>query len=86
VLILANPKYEAFAQGLARGLSAAAAYVEAGYKPNRHNAAALARKQHISRRVGELQEEQLAIHRQATAEAAANAQDTIESLTVCEFK
>jgi hypothetical protein len=40
----------------------------------------LAYKQHISTRVGELQEEQLAIHQQATAEAAANAQVTIESL------
>jgi phage terminase small subunit len=78
--ILANPKHEAFAQGLARGSSATAAYVEAGYKANRHNAAALARKQHILTRVGELQEEQLAIHQQATAQAAANAQVTIESL------
>jgi hypothetical protein len=49
-------------------------------KANRHNAAALTRTQHISARVGELQEEQLAIHQQATAEAAANAQVTIESL------
>jgi hypothetical protein len=31
-------------------------------------------------RVAELQEEQLAIHQQATAEAAANAKVTIESL------
>jgi hypothetical protein len=77
---LPNPKHEAFAQGLARGSSAAAAYVTAGYKENRHNAATLARKQHILTRVGELQEEQLAIHQQATAEAAANAQVTIESL------
>ena len=60
--------------------AAAAAYVEAGYKPNRHNAAALARKQHISTRVNELQEEQLAIHQQAAAQAAANAQVSIESL------
>ena len=51
--ILENPRHEAFAQGLARGSSAAAAYVEAGYKPNRHNAAALARKQHISTRANE---------------------------------
>jgi hypothetical protein len=78
--ILPIPKHEAFAQGLARGLSAAAAYVEAGYKENRHNAATLARKQHILTRVGELQEEQLAIHQQATAQAAANAQVTLESL------
>jgi hypothetical protein len=78
--LLPNPKHEAFAQGLAKGSSAAAAYVEAGYKENRHNAATLARKQHILTRVGELQEEQLAIHQQATAQAAANSQVTIESL------
>jgi hypothetical protein len=78
--ILANPKHEAFAQGIARGSSAAAAYVEAGYRENRHNAATLARKQHILTRVSELQEEQLAIHQQATAQAAASAKVTIESL------
>jgi hypothetical protein len=61
-------------------MSASAAYVEVGYKANRHNAAALAREQHIGTRVAELQEEQLAIHKQATAEAVANAKVTIESL------
>jgi hypothetical protein len=78
--ILENPRHEAFAEALARGSSASAAYVEAGYKENRHNAATLARKQHISTRVDELQEEQLAIHQQAAAEAAANAKVTLESL------
>ena len=39
-----------------------------------------AREQHIGTRVTELQEEQLAIHQQATAAAAANKQVTIESL------
>jgi hypothetical protein len=77
---LKNPRHEAFAQALARSMSASAAYVEAGYKANRHNAAALAREQHIRTRVAELQEEQLAIHKQATAEAVANAKVTIESL------
>ena len=77
---LKNPRHEAFAQALARGMSAAAAYVEAGYTANRHNAAALAREEHIRTRVTELQEEQLAIHQQATAAAAANKQVTIESL------
>jgi hypothetical protein len=77
---LPNARHEAFAQAHARGLSAAAAYVEAGYKANRHNAAALAREKHIRTRVNELQEEQLAIHQQATAEAAANAKVTLESL------
>jgi hypothetical protein len=78
--ILENPRHVAFAEALAQGSSATAAYIEAGYKENRHNAATLARKQHILTRVGELQEEQLAIHQQATAQAAANAQVTIESL------
>ena len=77
---LKNPRHEAFAQAFARGVSASAAYVEAGYKANRHNAAALAREEHIRTRVAELQEEQLAIHKQATAEAVANAKVTIESL------
>jgi hypothetical protein len=78
--ILSNPRHEAFSQALARGMSASAAYVEAGYKANRHNAAALAREKHIRTRVTELQEEQLAIHKQATAEAVANAKVTIDSL------
>jgi hypothetical protein len=77
---LQNPRHEAFAQALARGTSASTAYVEAGYKANRHNAAGLAREKHIRTRVGELQEEQLAIHQQATAKAAASAKVTIESL------
>jgi phage terminase small subunit len=78
--VLKNPRHEAFAEALARGMSASAAYAEVGYRPHRHNAATLARKKHISERVSELQEEQLAIHQQATAEAAANAKVTIESL------
>src|SRR5215471_9292407 len=78
--VSARPRHEAFAQALARGMSAAAAYGQVGFKPHRANAATLARKEHISVRVAELQEEQLAIHQQATAAAAANKQVTIESL------
>jgi hypothetical protein len=70
---LKNPRHEAFAQALARSMSASAAYGQVGFKPHRANAATLARKEHISVRVAELQEEQLAIHKQATAEAVANA-------------
>jgi hypothetical protein len=77
---LKNPRHEAFAQALARGMSAAASYRQVGFKPHRANAATLARKEHISVRVAELQEEQLAIHQQATAAAAANAKVTIETL------
>lgn len=52
--VLKNARHEAFAQALASGKKADAAYVEAGFKENRHNAAALARKEHISTRVAEI--------------------------------
>ncbi|WP_024337992.1 terminase small subunit [Bradyrhizobium japonicum] len=52
--ILNNPRHERFAQALAAGKPASDAYVEAGYKENRHNAAALAREEHISTRVHEI--------------------------------
>jgi hypothetical protein len=78
--ILKNPRHEAFAQALARGMSATAAYVDAGYKANPGNACALKSQQHISKRVAELQEEQAALHQQATVAAVAKAQVTIEGL------
>jgi hypothetical protein len=78
---LANSRHEAFAQALARGLSISAAYVEAGYRPNRGNAHTLAKQnKSISKRVEEIQAEQLAIHQQATAEAVAHTKVTLESL------
>lgn len=52
--VLRNAKHEAFARAIAGGKTADAAYVEAGYKENRHNAAALAREEHISTRVREI--------------------------------
>lgn len=55
--ILSNPKHEAFAQGLARGLTQDAAYAEAGYKPHRGNASALRSNQNISDRVKEIMAE-----------------------------
>jgi hypothetical protein len=77
---LKNTRHEAFAQALARGEPAVKAYVQAGYKPNSGNPSSLKRNQRVSKRVDEIQEEQLAIHQQATVEAAANAKVTIESL------
>jgi hypothetical protein len=78
---LANSRHEAFAQALARRLSISAAHVQAGYKPNRGNAHTLLKQnKSISKRVEEIQAEQLAVHQQATAEAAANAKVTLESL------
>ena len=77
---LKNPRHEAFARALARGMSATAAYAEAGYKANTGNASTLKADQSISQRVAELQDQQVALHQHATAAAAANAQVTIESL------
>jgi len=53
--LLENPRHELFAHGLAEGKTADQAYVDAGFRKNRHNAAALARQKHILTRVAELQ-------------------------------
>jgi hypothetical protein len=52
---LLNPKHELFAQGLAKGLSADAAYQAAGYKKNRGNATRMKADESILRRLAELQ-------------------------------
>lgn len=52
---LTNAKHELFAQAVAKGKTADEAYVEAGYKQNRHNAASLGREQHILTRIAEIQ-------------------------------
>ena len=51
---LSNPRHEAFAQALAKGLTADAAYAEAGYRPNRGNAVRLKANESVQRRVAEL--------------------------------
>jgi hypothetical protein len=53
--MLKNQRWERFCQGLARGLTGDAAYAEAGYIPNRANAARLKTKESILSRVSELQ-------------------------------
>lgn len=52
--ILKNQRHEAFAQGLAKGLTADQAYIDAGYKPNRCNAGRLKTNENVSTRVSEL--------------------------------
>lgn len=51
---LKNVKHEAFAQGLAKGLSASEAYVAAGYKESRSAASRLSTNVNIEARVAEL--------------------------------
>lgn len=69
MLVLSNPRHERFAQELAKGKSAAEAYETAGFSPNRHNAATLARKQHILDRQSELLKERDEQDREATERA-----------------
>lgn len=62
--ILSNPRYERFAQGIAKGKSQTDAYLYAGYTPNkegkgdRSNAGTLARRPEIAERIAELQAKQ----------------------------
>jgi len=67
--VLTNPKWEIFAQELAKGATQSEAYGAAGYSPQRSNAARLITNDSIVSRVAELQ-----------AIAGANAEVTIESL------
>jgi len=53
--ILPNPRHESFAQHLAKGKTADEAYVLAGFKANRGNAARLKANESIAARVAELQ-------------------------------
>jgi phage terminase small subunit len=53
--VLRNPRHERLAQELAAGKSADAAYVLAGYRENRSNAARLSANRDIQKRVAEIQ-------------------------------
>ena len=53
---LSNPKHERFALALAKGMSQAEAYADAGYKPSEPNASRLTRNDKVQARVSELQE------------------------------
>lgn len=52
--ILPNPRHEKFAQALAKGKTADEAYQDAGYKPNRGNAARMKANESIAARVDEI--------------------------------
>lgn len=51
--ILTNKGHEAFAQGVAKGLTADQAYQEAGYKPSRSAASRLSTNVNIPARIAE---------------------------------
>lgn len=54
--VLDNARHEAFAHGLARGLSASEAYINAGYRDSRSSASRLSTNVNIAARVAELQD------------------------------
>ena len=67
--VLTNPRWELFAQELAKGKAASDAYKTAGFRPNRHNACVLKQKQTILDRVSELLTERDRQHAKATEKA-----------------
>lgn len=69
--VLKNAKYEQFAQARAKGETADQAYVLAGYKPHRGNAARMSANESIRARVDELQ-----------SRVAKKVEVTIESLSI----
>ena len=60
--VLTNSKHERFARGLVEGKTGDQAYADAGYTPNRCNAARLKTKDNILLRVKELQEKHVERH------------------------
>jgi hypothetical protein len=68
---LKKAKYELFAQELAKGHSAAEAYITAGYRPSHSNAGNLRNKKEILGRVAELLELRDKKHVRATEKAIA---------------
>jgi phage terminase small subunit len=68
--VLKNPRHEKFAQAVVEGKSAAEAYADAGFKPQRQNAARLMTNDDVVARIKELQ-----------AEGAERTLVSIESLT-----
>ncbi|WP_147448150.1 hypothetical protein [Mesorhizobium sp. YM1C-6-2] len=75
--VVENAKHERMAQGLAKGLSADKAYVQAGYKPHRGNAARLSANERIKARVAEIQQKQVS---RTIEHAAINAREEMQML------
>jgi phage terminase small subunit len=78
--MLANSRHEAFAHAIARGQTADAAYVEAGYAANRGNASRLSSNESVVRRVGELKELVQKMQKHSLASVVATEQWVIEQL------
>jgi phage terminase small subunit len=69
--VLSNAKHERFCQNRLGGQTIDAAYTNAGYKPNRGNAARLNAKESIRARIGELQGDTAKVAKRSFAECVA---------------
>lgn len=78
--MLENSRHEAFAHAIARGATASAAYVEAGYVRNDGNASRLNGNDTIMERVGELKSLVQKMQNLSTHAVVANEQWVIEQL------
>jgi hypothetical protein len=54
---LKNQRQEIFSQNLTKGMTGDEAYIQAGYKPNRHNASRLKANETIKNRIAEIRQE-----------------------------
>ncbi|WP_019170680.1 hypothetical protein [Pseudaminobacter salicylatoxidans] len=81
--VLPNARHESFAQALAAGKSADEAYAQAGFKPNRGNAARLKANENIRKRVEELQG-RVAKKVEVTVESLAHELEEARSLAIAE--
>jgi len=81
--VLTNPKWEIFAQELAKGSSQLEAYEAAGYKPNRQHASRLVTNGDVVTRVAELQGN-VAERTEVTIESLIRDADRVHKLAIAE--
>jgi len=79
--VLPNPKHERFAQELAKGATADAAYVSAGYGENRGNATRLKANESILKRVDEIQS-RVAQRVEVTVESLISEAEEVRALAI----
>lgn len=71
--ILNNPRYEIFAQEIAKGHSCDKAYITAGYRPSRANAHTLRNKKDVLERINELLARRESMYAESTVKAVEEA-------------
>jgi hypothetical protein len=78
--MLSNARHEAFAHAIARGATVDAAYVEAGFRPNRGNASRLNSYEGVKARVAELRQLVQNLQKRSSLKVVLNDQWVLEQL------